>query len=102
VIHKLERLAIGQIGFKGQPDTDSSVEIGYNINTTHHNQRYASEAVGALVSWALESGFAKRITAETLESNLASHRVLEKLGFARLGTRFDAEEGGDLILWERI
>jgi [ribosomal protein S5]-alanine N-acetyltransferase len=102
VIHKLERLAIGQIGFKGQPDTDGSIEIGYNINATHHNQGYASEAVGALVNWALESGFAKRITAETLETNFASNRVLEKLGFAQFGSRFDAEEGGNLILWERV
>jgi [ribosomal protein S5]-alanine N-acetyltransferase len=102
LIHKLERLAIGQIGFKGQPDTDGSVEIGYGLNATHHNQGYASEAVGALVHWALESGFAKRITAETLVSNLASNRVLEKLGFARFGTRFDANEGGNLILWERF
>ncbi len=102
LVHKLERLAIGQIGFKGQPDTDGSVEIGYGLNDTHHNLGYASEAVGALVNWALESGFAKRITAETLESNLASNRVLEKLGFARFGMRFDAEEGGDLILWEQV
>jgi [ribosomal protein S5]-alanine N-acetyltransferase len=102
VIHKLERLAIGQMGFKGQPDTDGSVEIGYNVSPTHHNQGYATEAVGALVNWALESGFARRVTAETLASNLASNRVLEKLGLVQFGTRFDAEEGGDLILWERI
>ncbi len=102
VIHKLERLAIGQIGFKGQPDTDGSVEIGYGLNATHHNLGYASEAVGALVNWALESGFAKRVTAETLVTNLASSRVLEKLEFAQVGTRFDVEEGGNLILWERV
>jgi [ribosomal protein S5]-alanine N-acetyltransferase len=102
VIHKLEHLTIGQIGFKGQPDTDGSVEIGYGLNATHHNLGYGSEAVGALVNWALESGFAKKITAETLETNLASGRVLEKLGFAQFGTRFDAEEGGNLTLWERV
>ncbi len=102
LIHKLERLAIGQIGFKGLPDTDGRVEIGYGLNATHHNLGYASEAVGALVVWALESGFAKKIGAETLENNLASNRVLEKLGFVQVGTRFDAEEGGNLILWERV
>jgi [ribosomal protein S5]-alanine N-acetyltransferase len=102
VIHKLERLAIGQIGFKGQPDTDGSVEIGYGLNATHRNQGYASEAVGVLVNWALESGFAKRVTAEALGTNLASNRVLEKLGFVQFGTRFDAKEGGNLILWERV
>jgi [ribosomal protein S5]-alanine N-acetyltransferase len=101
VIHKLERLAIGQIGFKGQPDTDGVVEIGYGLNATHHNQGYASEAVGALVDWAFKSGFARRVTAETLPTNLASNRLLEKLDFVRVGTRFDVEEGGDLIVWEQ-
>lgn len=101
VIHKLERLAIGQIGFKGQPDTDGSVEIGYGLNATHHNLGYGSEAVGAMVNWALGSGFARRVSAATLMTNLASNRLLEKLGFVRVGTRFDAEEGQDLIVWER-
>ncbi len=101
VIHKLERLAIGQIGFKGQPDTDGSVEIGYGLNATHHNLGYGSKAVGALVSWALEFGFARRVTAETLETNFASRRVLEKLGFARFEARFNAKEGEDFILWQR-
>ncbi len=101
VIHKLERLAIGQVGFKGQPDTDGSVEIGYGLNATHHHLGYGSEAVGALVNWALESGFAKRVSAAALVTNLASNRLLEKLGFVRVGTRFDAEEGDDLIVWER-
>ncbi len=102
VIHKLEQLAIGQIGFKGQPDTEGNVEIGYGINATHHGYGYASEAVSALVHWTLETQFATRVTAETLETNLASGRVLEKLGFTKFGTRFDAEEGGNLILWEHL
>ena len=101
VIHKLERLAIGQIGFKGQPDTDGSVEIGYGLNATHHNLGYGTEAVGAMVNWALEFGFAKRVSAATLMSNLASNRLLEKLEFVQVRTRFDAEEGRDLIVWER-
>jgi [ribosomal protein S5]-alanine N-acetyltransferase len=102
VVHKLERRAVGGIGFKGEPDETSSIEIGYGMNASHHGQGLATEAVGALVSWALESGFVRRVTAETLETNLASGRVLEKNGFTRFGERFDADEGGNLILWERL
>jgi [ribosomal protein S5]-alanine N-acetyltransferase len=102
VIHKLERTAVGLMGFKGQPDANQSIEIGYGINASHHRQGIATEAVGALVDWTLESGFAKRVTAETLETNLASGRVLEKNGFTRFGERFDTEEGGNLLLWERL
>ena len=98
-VHKLERTAIGGVGFKGDPDERGHVEIGYGFNASHWGQGYATEAVGALCRWTLETGFARAVTAETLEGNAASKRVLEKLGFAPTGERFDAEEGGTLILW---
>ena len=100
-VHKLERTVIGGIGFKGDPDEHGRVEIGYGFNSTHWSQGYATEALQALCEWTLETGYARTIAAETLETNIASGRVLEKNGFARTGTRFDAEEGGMLVLWER-
>ena len=102
VIHKLERIEVGGMGFKGEPDGTRSIEIGYGINASHRGQGIATEGVAAFVGWALESGFVRRVTAKTLETNLASGRVLEKNGFVRFGERFDIEEGGNLILWERL
>jgi RimJ/RimL family protein N-acetyltransferase len=72
----------GLAGFKGYPDESGSTEIGYGIDPAYQNKGYTSEAVQALVDWALQHPFCRRVTATTVE-NPASRRLLEKLG-ARL------------------
>jgi [ribosomal protein S5]-alanine N-acetyltransferase len=102
LLHKPEGLAVGTIGFKNTPDDQKTVEIGYGINASHWGQGLASEAVGALVHWALTTGYATRVTAQTAVKNIASQRVLEKTGFVKTGeTAFDPDDG-DLIWWERL
>jgi [ribosomal protein S5]-alanine N-acetyltransferase len=94
-----ELLAVGTIGFKGLPNAQKTVEIGYGINASHWGQGLASEAVGALVQWAFSTNYAARVTAQTAVNNIASQRVLEKNGFAKTGeTTFDPDDG-DLIWW---
>lgn len=69
----------GLAGFKCYPDESGSSEIGYGIDPAYQNKGYMSEAVEALVDWALGHPFCKRVTATTVE-NPASRRLLEKLG----------------------
>jgi len=83
----------GLAGFKGYPDESGSSEIGYGIDPAYQNKGYMSEAVKALVDWALQHPFCKRVTATTVE-NLASRRLLEKLG-----ARLLAEDGASTS-WE--
>lgn len=71
---------IGDIGFKGNPDGNGAVDIGYGFLPQHRGKGYATEAAKALVDWAFEHG-AGRVTAETLRDNHASIRVLRKTGF---------------------
>jgi RimJ/RimL family protein N-acetyltransferase len=75
-------LGVGLAGFKGYPDESGSSEIGYGIDPAYQNQGYMTEAVKALVDWALQHPFCNKVTATTVE-NPASRRLLEKLG-ARL------------------
>jgi [ribosomal protein S5]-alanine N-acetyltransferase len=70
------------------PDESGSTEIGYGIDPAYQNKGYMSEAVKALVDWALGHPFCKRVTATTVE-NPASRRLLEKLG-AHLVTEDEA------------
>lgn len=69
----------GLAGFKGVPNENGSTEIGYGIDPAYQNKGYTSEAVRALVEWALQHPFCRVVTATTVE-NLASRRLLEKLG----------------------
>jgi len=99
LVRREDRLAVGSMGFKASPDATGMVEIGYAVNVSLRGHGYATEMVSALVAWALLRPEVRRVTAECLEANLASARVLEKTGFGRAGRR--AGEEGLLLLWER-
>src|SRR5262249_55645761 len=53
IVHAADAAIIGDIGFKGPPDRDGLVEIGYSVVPDYRRQGYASEAARALVSWGL-------------------------------------------------
>ena len=74
-----ENVGVGLAGFKGVPDTEGGTEIGYGITPSYQNRGYMSEAVLALVGWALEQSNCHVVTATEVE-NPASRRLLEKLG----------------------
>jgi ribosomal-protein-alanine N-acetyltransferase len=94
IIQRADRLVIGDMGLKGQPDARGTVEIGYSIIPAYRGQGYAPEMARALVAWALHQPDIQRVTAECLAHNLASIRVLEKVGMQRTGTAHG------LLYWE--
>ncbi|MDD5467664.1 MAG: GNAT family N-acetyltransferase [Anaerolineales bacterium] len=74
-------LGVGMAGFKGNPDAAGEVEIGYGIDPAYQNQGYMTEAVRRLAAWAFVDPRCQTITAKgVLNTNLASVRVLQKLG----------------------
>lgn len=80
IIHKTDKMLIGDMGFHGVPDENGAVEIGYSIAAEYRNQGYATEMVRALIHWAFQQTEIKVITAETLKENTASIKVLTKVG----------------------
>jgi ribosomal-protein-alanine N-acetyltransferase len=63
-----------------------SAALGYCLTDAAWGHGYATEAAGALVGWAFATLDLNRVQAETDTRNLASARVLEKVGFVREGT----------------
>ncbi len=63
-----------------------SATMGYCLDSPAWGQGFATEAASALLTWAFDTLPLNRVQAETDTRNLASARVLEKLGFAREGT----------------
>ena len=63
-----------------------SASLGYCYARAAWGRGYATEAASALVGWAFEELVLNRVQAETDTRNVASARVLEKLGFVREGT----------------
>ncbi|MFM7211168.1 MAG: GNAT family N-acetyltransferase [Actinomycetota bacterium] len=74
-------MAIGGAGFKGPPDDQGVVEVGYGFAPSARGHGYATEAVRALCALAVARG-AVAVIAETHVDNAASERVLERCGFA--------------------
>jgi RimJ/RimL family protein N-acetyltransferase len=74
-----------------------SARLGYCLDDSAWGQGYATEAVGAVLGWAFETLDLNRVQAEADTRNVASARVLEKLGFVREGTlREDCVVNGDV------
>lgn len=76
---------VGNGGFKGRPDENGMVEMGYSVLDAFQNCGYGSEAVQALMTWAFSHPEVTSVSAETLPELIASQRVLEKNGFACVG-----------------
>ena len=72
---------VGDCGWRGGPDINGDVEIGYGVAAPSRRQGMATEAVGGLVDWIVEVSGVRRVVAEVLEDNVASRRLLERLGF---------------------
>lgn len=95
----LNRL-VGCGGYKGPPDANGSVEIGYSMLQSYREQGLATEGVMTLLEWGYGHDSVKFVKAVTRADRDASHRVLEKAGFQLLNTRFDEAEGCDVVEWE--
>ena len=74
-------LGAGLAGFKGVPDENGETEIGYGISPAVRSNGYMTEAVQALITWGFEHYQCRTVVAhKVLRSNIASQRVLEKVG----------------------
>ncbi len=60
--------------------------LGYCFNESAWGHGYATEAARAVLEWAFAALDLNRVQAETDTRNVASARVLEKVGFHREGT----------------
>ena len=72
-------------------------EVGYSIRRDLWGRGLATEAVATLIVFAFESLGLRRIEADADPRNVASIRVLEKLGFVREGVARERWEiGGEV------
>ena len=100
VVHRESGTMVGTTGFRGPPDDDGVVEIGYGIAPAYEGRGYATEAAAALVGFAFHHDAVRLVRAHTLPEANASTRVLGKCGFTFTGSVEDPEDG--LVWrWER-
>jgi len=62
-----------------------AADIGYVMSRNYWNRGYTTEAANAVIGWASNLGFVYRVWAVCDVENIASSRVLEKIGMQREG-----------------
>ncbi len=96
IIKNEDRTIIGDAGFKGSPDEQGTIDIGFGLVEDEQCKGYGTEAAKALISWASTQNDVKRITADCLINNYGSMRVLQKCNMKETGK--DCES----IFWELV
>ncbi len=82
-----------ELGKLRGPDRDD-LQVGYEFAPAHWGLGYATEAVSGVLQYAFETLDLDRVVAIARPENVASLRVLDKLGFREIGRRRD-----DALVW---
>ena len=93
LIRRADQRVIGDVGFMGPPDATGAVSIGCAVAADARRQGFATEALSALLDWAREQPGLTCVLADTTRSNVASQRLLERVGMRRVG------EDGELLYY---
>ena len=96
VVSKELNIMVGDICFKGEPDDNGNVEIGYGTYDDFSGKGYMTETVGAITEWAHSQKGVSAVIAETLKENIASQKVLQKSGYAQF------KETQNMIWWRHL
>jgi [ribosomal protein S5]-alanine N-acetyltransferase len=84
---------VGNCGFKGPPDDQGHVEIGYAVLAADQRRGIATKAARLLIEQAFADTRVTAVLAETLADNPRSQAVLRKCGFVATGERDDPDDG---------
>jgi RimJ/RimL family protein N-acetyltransferase len=97
VERRAEKDFIGYCGLIGRDATPEEPEVAYELLRAAHGRGYATEAVRAVQDAAAAAG-RSRLWAGVRVWNIASLRVLNKLGFVSSGQVSEDLERGDMVL----
>lgn len=97
-------IVIGDIGFHSAPGHESlaslspgGVEFGYSVLESWRRQGIATEAAEALMRWARKVHGVTRFVVSISPNNLPSLGLVAKLGFRKIGSHIDEEDGPEDI-----
>ncbi|KYG32257.1 GNAT family N-acetyltransferase [Alkalihalobacillus trypoxylicola] len=76
---------IGTIGFNAWSPKHKRAEIGYEIHPDHWGKGYAFEALSKVIQHGFEEMRLTRIGAIVFIDNIASNKLLSKIGFRKEG-----------------
>ena len=84
-INKEKNWMVCEVCFKGEPNCEGEIEIGYGTQPQFQGNGFMKEAVGGMIEWAKTQPKVKSIFAQTLKDNIASYTILERNNFIKVG-----------------
>jgi RimJ/RimL family protein N-acetyltransferase len=104
IVLQRERRMVGHIGFHGRPGekyleefAPGGAEFGYTVFLRDRRRGYAREACTALMDWAYRTHGVARFVVSISPTNVASLELARGLGFERVGSHVDEEDGPEDI-----
>ncbi len=85
IVRREDGRLIGNCGIRRKPGNDWEADIGYELTPDCWGNGYATEAARAIVDFGFKDLGLRRISSWCIADNVASARVLERLGFQREG-----------------
>jgi [ribosomal protein S5]-alanine N-acetyltransferase len=96
---------VGHFNFHSKPNADylkdvapGAVELGYFVLPEFRRQGLAEEAALGMMDWASRAHGIRRFVISISPANAPSVAMARKLGFARIGSHIDDEDGYEDIL----
>ena len=81
IVHRKNGELIGNCGIRRKPDNEWEADLGYELAPRYWGRGYATEAARAMVDFGFRVQGLQRISSWCIADNIASARVLERLGF---------------------
>jgi len=97
MVARPEGTVLGGCTFKGAP-SDGDVEIAYGVAKSARGRGIATAAIGQLLKLAAQDRSVRQVIAEILPSNVASSKVVSRLGFTQRETFVDTD-GETVVRW---
>ena len=96
---------VGHFNFHSKPGAEylkeiapDAVELGYFVMPAYRRRGLAEEAALAMMDWAARFHEVRRFVVSIRPDNFPSVAMAHKLGFARIGSHIDDEDGYEDIL----
>ena len=85
IVRREDGRLIGNCGLRRKPDNEWEGDIGYELSPRYWGYGYATESARAMVDFGFRDLSLQRISSWCIADNVASARVLERIGFQKEG-----------------
>jgi len=99
IIRKSDQVKVGTCGLYDREGLDG-VDIGFALLPRYEKKGYAYEAANKIKEIAISQFGIKKISAITIEANIDSRNLIEKLGLVYKGITRVPDDDEDLMLYE--